>query len=124
MVNSMKPLLGVGVALFAVIVLLALSADITEDVQADVACASGFTYIQNATFPNGRCCDSDTTDDCDTVHNGTHGFQAFTISGNVTTDGQRGMNNISAQMPNIGTITAVVVIIGLIGGLMISTRRR
>ena len=107
----------VGGALFVTVLLLAFGADITSDVQADVACSSGFSYIENATFPNGRCCDSDNTDECGTVHNGTHGYEAFTISGNLTLTGQEGMGELAAQAPNIGKLTGVFVILGLVLGL-------
>lgn len=116
--KGLQILVAIGGALFGLIILLAISADISGEVQADVACGSSYTYIENVTYPGGLCCLTAQSTNC------TGNTQAFTTAGNTTSKGMEGLFNLSKQTPNMGTLVGVVAILSVILLVAAVVRRR
>ena len=119
--KKLMPLITIGAALFALTVLLSISADVTEDVQSGIACPTDYTYVKNATFPGGQCCITITLGNC---ADGGDNVTAFTIAGNTTTKGQEGLFAIANQTPNIGTLVGVIAILTMVMMVALVVRRR
>ena len=51
-------------------------------------------------------------------------FTANSFAANISTDGKTGLGNVAAQTPNIGTLLAVTVILGLVLGVAAVARFR
>lgn len=90
---------------------LAVGLQVNKDLRKTMACPSGYSFIENATFPDGRCCTTANVDECGTATNGTHGFIAFTAEGNTTLDAQTAALNISARFPLLATVAILSVVI-------------
>ncbi len=107
---EVKDLLGVGLLLAVLGIAVSYAINVVADVQEGMACPSGYTYTQNTSLPDGKCCLNSAVDDSCGIGNNS----AFTLEGNATSSTSSALAKIPSKLGLIVTVIIAAVIIGIL----------